>query len=311
MAKYESVGGPEGDLGFPNSSEVDGGLATASRMTSFAAEDKPVIFWTPEYGATIVRGAMSAAWDRLDGAKGPLGAPMADQTEAGDIITQRFSGGVVSWDRSKNTFTTEPSNLAADLSGLEVPGQYVPEAPGASQASDSKGDKWFKLSWWWLLAIVPLVVLIGVVAFATMRRRGRGRRARTPSRRMTRSRWTAPDSAATPTNMRTAQWCARSGRRQMTTHAAAMFSDFYASEGLGSLPPRRSDVASVDDDPWGAPPAADDEEPPRSGGEASLTARADEPEADEPERGANDPDAGRRYRRGRHRAYPCAHRGGA
>ena len=44
LAKYESVGGPEGDLGFPTSSEVDGGLATASRMTSFAAEDKPVIF---------------------------------------------------------------------------------------------------------------------------------------------------------------------------------------------------------------------------------------------------------------------------
>ncbi len=118
---------------------------------------------------------MSAAWDRLDGAKGPLGAPMADQTEAGDVITQRFSGGVVSWDRSNNKFTTEPPNLASELSGLEVPGQNVPEAPGAPQSSDSNGDKWFKLSWWWLLAIVPVMVLIGLVAFATMRRRGRGR----------------------------------------------------------------------------------------------------------------------------------------
>ena len=102
LAKYESVGGPEGDLGFPITSEVDGGLATESRMSSFAAEDKPIIFWTPEHGAVIVRGAMAAAWDKLDGAKGALGAPIADQTEAGDVVTQRFSGGVVSWDRSKN-----------------------------------------------------------------------------------------------------------------------------------------------------------------------------------------------------------------
>ena len=56
---------------------------------------------------------MNAAWDKLGGATGSLGAPMADQTENGNVITQRFSGGVVSWDRSKNTFSTEPANLAA------------------------------------------------------------------------------------------------------------------------------------------------------------------------------------------------------
>ena len=59
-------------------------------------------------------------------------------------------------------------------------------------------------------------------------------------------------------------------------HGAAMFSDFYASEGLGSLPPHRGDVAPADDPVWGAPPAADDEEPP---------APIDEPVVDE------DPDA--------------------
>jgi len=283
LAKYESVGGPEGDLGFPTSSEVDGGLATASRMTSFAAEDEPVIFWTPEYGATIVRGAMSAAWDRLDGAKGPLGAPMADQTETGDIISQRFSGGVVSWDRSKNTFTTEPSKLAADLSGLEVPGQYAPAAPGASQASDSKGDKWFKLSWWWLLAIVPLVVLIGLVAFATMRRRGRGR-----------GRGEDPFATDDPLAMDGARFGGDADEHAYSTvvapgrstadddHGAAMFSDFYASEALGSLPPRRGDVAPADDPVWGAPPAADDEEPP---------APIDEPVVDEGPDADEDTDA--------------------
>jgi uncharacterized protein with LGFP repeats len=280
LAKYESVGGPEGDLGFPTSSEVDGGLATASRMTTFAAEDKPVIFWTPDYGATIVRGAMSAAWERLDGAKGPLGAPTADQTEAGDVITQRFSEGVVSWDRSNNTFTTEPPNLASELSGLDVPGQNVPEAPGAPPSSDSNGDKWFKLSWWWLLAILPVVALIGLVAFATMRRRGRGE---------------DPFATDTPFAMDSARFgdggdehaFGTAGAPERTPpdddYATAMFSDRYARESFGALPPRRSDVASVDVDPWGARPAVDDEEPPAPVDEPGPPAPVDEPELDEPE----------------------------
>ncbi|PRC48988.1 hypothetical protein C6A85_77040, partial [Mycobacterium sp. ITM-2017-0098] len=95
LAKYESVGGPEGDLGFPISSEGDGGLASASRLSSFAASDKPVIFWTPDHGAVIVRGAINAAWDKLGGATGELGAPVADQTQDGEVITQRFSGGAI------------------------------------------------------------------------------------------------------------------------------------------------------------------------------------------------------------------------
>ena len=70
-------------------------------------------------------------------------------------------------------------------------------------------------------------------------------------------------------------------------YAAAMFSDRYASESLGPLPPRRSDVASVDDDPWGARPAVDDEEPPAPVDEPGL----DEPGLDEP--GLDEPRAGR------------------
>lgn len=173
LAKYKSVGGPQGDLGFPTSNEVDGGLAPASRMSTFAAPDKPVIFWTPDYGAVIVRGAMNAAWEKLGGAKGELGAPTADQTQNGSVITQKFNGGVVSWDSATNKFRTEPANLASQLSGLQVPGQDVPKT--SSQASDTKGVKGFKWHWWWLVALVPILVLLGLVAFAALRNRRRGR----------------------------------------------------------------------------------------------------------------------------------------
>jgi len=172
LAKYESVGGPQGDLGFPTSSEADGGLAPASRTIGFAAEDKPVIFWTPDYGAAIVRGAMNAAWQKLGGAKGALGAPMSDQTQNGDVVTQRFSGGAVSWDRAKKTFSTEPSKLASELAGVEVPGQDMPKAPNTAAAPNTNGKKWFGVTWWWwLLAIVPVVVLAGLIGFAVLRNR--------------------------------------------------------------------------------------------------------------------------------------------
>ena len=285
LAKYESVGGPEGDLGFPITSEVDGGLATDSRMTSFAAEDKPIIFWTPEYGAVIVRGAMAAAWDRLDGAKGTLGAPMADQTEAGDVITQRFSGGVVSWDRSKNEFSTEPANLASELSGLEVPGQKAPDGPSTSQASDSNGNNWFKWSWWWLLALVPLVILIGAVLLATLLRRRKGEDPFATDGSF------AAEGAGFSGDPEHAYSTASAPGRVSTDdeYAAAMFGNRYASGGLGSLPggddsprdddvPRNDDVPRGDDvprdddvprgddapadyDPWGAPPSVEEEQP--------------------------------------------------
>ena len=296
LAKYESVGGPEGDLGFPITSEVDGGLPTASRMSSFAADDKPVIFWTPDHGAVIVRGAMAAAWEKLDGAKGELGAPMADQTEAGDVVTQRFTGGVVSWDSAKNTFTTEPANLASELSGLEVPGQKprdeTPNSPPAS--SESNGNKWFKPSWWWLLGLVPVVALIGAVVLVTVLRRRRNEDpfATSDSFAMQDVRFSGDADAAYGT----------AGTQDRVTtddeYAAAMFGDRYTGGGLGGSPPRGSDdltpdVAHKDEDLWGAPSppsssAGEDEEPAAPYDEPDEPAEHDEPDASDED---EDPDA--------------------
>ncbi|ETW25092.1 membrane protein [Mycobacterium gastri 'Wayne'] len=175
LAKYESLGGPvSSDLGFPIANESDGGITPASRIAAFSAADKPVIFWTPDHGAFVVRGAMKAAWDKLKGATGKLGAPVADQTVDGDVVSQKFTGGKVSWNRASNTFTTDPANLAPLLSGLQVSGQNQP----STSAAPSHGKK-FTWHWWWLVAVVPVVLLIVMFVLVVLgvRRRRTGQPA--------------------------------------------------------------------------------------------------------------------------------------
>ncbi len=173
LAKYESVGGPQGDLGLPTSDENDGGIAPMSRIASFAAADQPVIFWTPDFGAVIVRGAMNAAWTKLGGPTGPLGAPTADQTQNDDVVTQKFSGGAISFNTSTKAFTTEPATLQSQLAGLAVPGADVPQAPPAAGSPSDSSSSWFRPSRWWLLGIVPLLALVGIVAAAVVMNRRR------------------------------------------------------------------------------------------------------------------------------------------
>jgi uncharacterized protein with LGFP repeats len=173
LTEYESLGGPTGDFGFPSAGEADGGVP-GSRVSAFAGAGGAVIFWTADHGAIPVRGAMKAAWDKLGGAAGALGVPVADQNTNGDTVTQKFSGGQVSYDSKNNTFSTDPKNLADQLTGLQVPPQSVtPPSVPAAPASDAKSHTGFQWQNWWLWWIVPLAVLLlaSVAAFAVILRR--------------------------------------------------------------------------------------------------------------------------------------------
>ena len=121
LDKYESLGGPGGsDLGFPTINEVPGLAGPDSRVSTFSASDKPVIYWTPDHGAFVVRGAINAAWDKLGSSGGVLGVPVGDETYDGEVSSQKFSGGQVSWNRQTKQFTTDPSVLADQLKDLQV-----------------------------------------------------------------------------------------------------------------------------------------------------------------------------------------------
>ncbi len=133
LAKYESVGGPEGDLGFPTSNETDGGLAPTSRVATFAAADKPVIFWTPDYGAVIVRGAMNAAWAKLGGATGRTrradGRPDRERRRRHPAVQRRRD--LVGQDDERRS----PPNRRAwrrSWRGWRCPGGTPPQAPPAA-----------------------------------------------------------------------------------------------------------------------------------------------------------------------------------
>jgi hypothetical protein len=166
LSKYESLGGPTGDLGLPAGPEADGGVPN-SRISSFSAPDKPSIFWTPDTGAVVVRGPINAAWAKLGGATGDLGVPSGEQTAKGDTLSQTFSGGELSWNKATKEFSSKPAGLAAQLSDLEMPDSVAqtPVAPSSGGASDENGWRW-----WWLAIILPLLALLGLMAILAQRK---------------------------------------------------------------------------------------------------------------------------------------------
>lgn len=87
-----------------------------------------------------------------------MGAPIGDQSVDKDDITQRFTGGQITWNSKTNTFTTQPANLASALSGLQIPGQKT--AAGPASKGGVHASAWH---WWWLLAGIAALLLIALV----------------------------------------------------------------------------------------------------------------------------------------------------
>jgi len=198
LEKYRALGGPESsDLGFPVIDEGPGRIDGDSRNSIFSAPDQPVIFWTADTGAWVVRGAINAAWDALGGSSGTLGVPTADQTSDGNVLTQTFSGGKISFDTDTRTFTTEPADLAGQLGNVVIPETAAPAAPAptatatpteptvaapspeptaTSAAPAPNGAKPHSVGWKnsWLWWIIPLaLLLLGSLAALTAGRRRR------------------------------------------------------------------------------------------------------------------------------------------
>ena len=121
LDKYSrSAGPPTATWASPRSTRARGRPRTAATPRS-APRTSPVIFWTPDTGARVVRGPINAAWDKLGGSAGPLGVPTEDEAYRGNLVTQKFTGGEVTYDRKAKAFTTVPPELAGQLDGLQIP----------------------------------------------------------------------------------------------------------------------------------------------------------------------------------------------
>ena len=154
--------GQLGDLGFPTSSEADGGLKPASRMSTFAAADRPVIFWTPDHGAVIVRGAMNAAWAKLGGATGrargtrwrirprtATSSPRGSPAERSPGTPRRTTSPPI-----RRTWRPRcPASRCRERSHRKLP-----STPSA--ASDTGDGNWLSPQWWWLLVVVPVLLVL-------------------------------------------------------------------------------------------------------------------------------------------------------
>ncbi|GAB3311780.1 hypothetical protein GCM10027451_23990 [Geodermatophilus aquaeductus] len=140
---YADARGPDGPLGMPVAAEAASGPATVQRFRSGA------IWWTAAGGAHPVRGGIATGWEAAGGLTGPLGAPVGDETAAGNGAAQRFTHGNVYWSAA-----TGPQVVLGDLArayedargpagplGFPVSAER-PAGPGREQRFQSGGIWW-------------------------------------------------------------------------------------------------------------------------------------------------------------------------
>lgn len=167
--KYQALGGPGGELGFPTADEADTGDGVG-RFNDFTEKDgsSASIYWTPNVGAWLIKGKVLDAWRAAGGIKSPFGYPTADTTDNEGTLTSTFvgpDGTQIQWSKAAGLVTI-PAALAAKIPGFGTnapegttsvtkPSVSAPEAP----AVEKKSSKW----WWWIPIILALLGLLALL----------------------------------------------------------------------------------------------------------------------------------------------------
>lgn len=93
LKKYQSLGGSDGSLGLPIGEEQP--TPNSGERQIFAGG---AIYWSPQTGAHIVRGAIRSSWEyEYGGSGGPLGYPVSDEHRIPGGWQSRFQHGTISY----------------------------------------------------------------------------------------------------------------------------------------------------------------------------------------------------------------------
>lgn len=155
LDRYQALGGPNGQLGFPVSDEADAGNGVA-HVADFSQPGGASIYWTPQWGSVVITGAVLDTYRASGGAIGPFSYPSADTTtvngvESGSFIGPR--GTRIQWS-SNSGVSTVPAALAESLSSAKNP------AINAVRTS----------KWWWMPAALGVLLVIATAVRLLLRR---------------------------------------------------------------------------------------------------------------------------------------------
>jgi hypothetical protein len=163
LERYKALGGPTSGLGFPKNDESDTGDGVG-RFNDFSTPEGASIYWSPQQGASVVKGKVLEAWRQSGGITGPFGYPSADVSDMGGVLTGKFvgpEGTEIQWSKAAGLVTI-PAALAGKIPGFGKEGTASVSKPNVTAPTAPKVEKEGGFKWWWL---IPILGLLGLLAF--------------------------------------------------------------------------------------------------------------------------------------------------
>ena len=170
LERYKALGGPAGSgLGFPKNDESDTGDGTG-RFNDFSAPEGASMYWTPQWGASVIKGRVLEAWRQSGGVTGPFGYPSADTTVVDGVQTGKFvgpEGTEIQWSQAAGlvTIPTALADRIPEISSVTpmptaegTTSVTTPTPPGPEATTSAKSSKW----WWIPVGIAGLALLAGL-----------------------------------------------------------------------------------------------------------------------------------------------------